>query len=156
MVFYSSSLNIVQLSSIQWCIILIHYSLVLLFYTSRKHQKTFRLNYLNRVFFKLLKFLIISSYWLCSIKEICICYVLAQIPYLGKFLFLRYSPKCSQPIRLQNTLILPPEQINKIAWFFACRYKFIWIKCWSKIFWIGMIKNGCGQSGHGTLKLTVS
>ena len=29
------------------------------------------------------------------------------------------------------------------------------IKCWSNIFWVGMVKNGCGQSGHGNLKLTV-
>ena len=34
-----------------------------------------------------------------------ICCVPAQIPYLGKVLFLRYRPKCSQPIRLQNFLI---------------------------------------------------
>ena len=25
-----------------------------------------------------------------------------------------------------------------------------------QIYWMGMVKNGCGQSGHGTLKLTVS
>ena len=30
------------------------------------------------------------------------------------------------------------------------------LKNWSKNFWVGMVKNGCGQSGHGTLKLTVS
>ena len=30
------------------------------------------------------------------------------------------------------------------------------VKSWSKIFWVGMVKNGCGQSGHGTIKLTVS
>ena len=24
-----------------------------------------------------------------------------------------------------------------------------------KIFWEDMVRNGCGQSGHGTLKLTV-
>ena len=28
----------------------------------------------------------------------------AQIPYLGKFWFLRYGPKCSQLIRLQDFL----------------------------------------------------
>ena len=30
-------------------------------------------------------------------KTYIICCVPAQIPYLGKFLFLRYGPKCSQP-----------------------------------------------------------
>ena len=34
-----------------------------------------------------------------------ISYVPAQIPCLGKFLFLRYGPKCSQQIRLQYFLI---------------------------------------------------
>ena len=24
------------------------------------------------------------------------------------------------------------------------------------MFWVDMVKNGCGQPGHGTLKLTVS
>ena len=35
-------------------------------------------------------------------NENIICRVPAQIPYLGKFLFLGYGPKCSQPIRLHN------------------------------------------------------
>ena len=43
-----------------------------------------------------------------------------------------------------------------INWFFACRDRFTKIKNWSKIFRVGMVKNGCGQSGHGTLKLIVS
>ena len=52
-----------------------------------------------------------------------ICCVPEQISYLGKFLFLRYGPKCSQPIRLQYSLINhinessfhEIEQINEIA-----------------------------------------
>ena len=83
-----------------------------------------------------------------------ICSVPAQIPYLGKFWFLRYGPKCSQPIRLQSTISL--EQICEIAWFFACWYKFNQIKSWLQNFWMGVVKNGCSQSGHDTLKLTVS
>ena len=47
-----------------------------------------------------------------------------------------------------------PEQIDETALFFACWYKFI--RKLSKNFWLGMVKNGCGQSGHWTLKLTVS
>ena len=39
---------------------------------------------------------------ICSIMKIYICCVPAQIPYLGKFLFLRYEPKCFQPITLQD------------------------------------------------------
>ena len=51
-------------------------------------------------------------------KVYIICYVPAQIPYLGKFWFLRYTPKCSQPIRLQDFLINHiSRKINEIALF---------------------------------------
>ena len=54
-------------------------------------------------FLNLFKSLIISFYWIFSIMKIyLICCVLAQIPYLGKMLSLRYGPECSQAIRLQN------------------------------------------------------
>ena len=118
-------------------------------------------------FFNLLENLVINFYWIWSIMKIyIICCVPAQIPYLGKFLFQRYGPKCSQLNRLQdflinhiyrtNTYIIPIQITNKIPWFFACWYKITWIKSWSKIFCEDMVKNGSGQSGHGTLKLTVS
>ena len=61
-------------------------------------------------FFNLLKSLVINLYWIFSTMKIC-C-VPAQIPYLGKILFLRrdvlfqhFVPKYSQPIRLQDFLI---------------------------------------------------
>ena len=38
----------------------------------------------------------------CVMKVYAICCILAQIPYLGKFWFLRYEPKCSWVIRLQD------------------------------------------------------
>ena len=76
---------------------------------------------------------------------------------MGKFLFLRYRPKCFQPITLQCFYsTVSPEQIKKIAWFFACWHKFTLIKSWSNVFWVDMAKNGRGQSGHLTLELTVS
>ena len=37
--------------------------------------------------------------------------------------------------------------------FFACWYRFSKIKSWSKLFWLGMVKNGCGQSDLWTPKL---
>ena len=40
--------------------------------------------------------------------------------------------------------------------FFAWWYKFMQIKMWLKIFGVGMVKNGFGQSGDGILKLTLS
>ena len=48
------------------------------------------------------------------------------------------------------------EQINEIAWFFACWYQFKKNKFWSITFLVGMAKNECGQSGYETLKLNVS
>ena len=65
-------------------------------------------------FFNLLENLVINFYWIWSIMEIyIICCVPAQIPYLGKFLFLRYGPKCSQPIRLQDFLINHISRTNQ-------------------------------------------
>ena len=80
------------------------------------------------VFFYLLKNLVINFYWICFImKTYIVSCVPVQIPYLGKILFLRYGPKCSQPIRLQDFLINHISRKNqwiKIAWVFACWYKF--------------------------------
>ena len=99
-------------------------------------------------FLILLKDLVFNFYWMCSIMTAyIICCIPKQIPYLGKFLFLRYGPKCSQPIRFQDFLINHISITNQ------------WnslIKSWSKSFWVNMVKNGSGQSGPGTLKLTLS
>ena len=57
-------------------------------------------------FLNLLKNLVIDIYWICSMMKTYIIFcVPAQILHLGKFLFLRNGPKCSQPIRLQDSLI---------------------------------------------------
>ena len=76
-------------------------------------------------FLNLLKNLVINFYWVYLMKVYIICCVPAQIPYLGKFLFLRCGPKCSQPIRLQHFLV--NHIFRTIPWnsvFFACWYKF--------------------------------
>ena len=68
----------------------------------------------NQGFFNLLENLVINFYWIWSIMKIYIlCCVPAQIPFLGKFLFLRYGPKCSQPIRLQDYLINHISRTNQ-------------------------------------------
>ena len=78
-------------------------------------------------------------------------------PILGKILFLRYRPKCSQPIRLENFKINYFSRTNRWnSLIFVRWYKFWKIESWSKIFWLGMVKNECGQSGLWILKLTVS
>ena len=65
-------------------------------------------------FLNLLKIFVINFYWICSmIKIYIICIGPGQIPYFGKFLFLRYGPKCSQPIRLQNFLISHTSRTNQ-------------------------------------------
>ena len=49
-----------------------------------------------------------------AIMKICITYcVPAQIPYLEKFLFLRYGPQCSHPNRLQSFLINHISRTNE-------------------------------------------
>ena len=47
------------------------------------------------------------------------------------------------------------------AWFFACWYIFMEIKSWFKDLGargrrVDVVKNGCGHSVHGTLKLAIS
>ena len=79
----------------------------------------------------LLKGLVINFYWICSIMK-------------------TYHLLCSC-----TGLIFGKIFVSEI-WFFACWYKFTWSKIWSKMFWVDMVKNGRGQSGYRTLKLTVS
>ena len=108
-------------------------------------------------FFHLLENLVINFYWIWSIMKIyIICCVPAQIPYLGKFLFLRYGPKCSQPIRLQDFLINHISRTNQWNSLIFCMLIQIHInQKLSQNFWMGMVRNGYCQSGHGTLKLAV-
>ena len=43
---------------------------------------------------------VFNFFWIWSIMKLyIICCIFAQIPYLGKILFLRYGPKCFWPIR---------------------------------------------------------
>ena len=83
------------------------------------------------------------------------CCVPAQIPYLEKYLFLRYGPKCSQSIRLQDFLINLISRTNQ--WNFLHVDTNSHIKSWSKNFRAGiMVRDGYGQPGHRTLKLALS
>ena len=60
----------------------------------------------QKLFFEFIEKVFINFFWICSTMKIyIICCAPTQIPYLGKFLFLRYGSKCSQPIRLQDFLI---------------------------------------------------
>ena len=116
---------------------------------------------------------VINFFWIWSIKKVYIkCCILAQIPYFGKIWFLRYGPKCSLSIRLQdfymvNIKILQSdwqrafwrvslEETDEKAWFFACWYRFMEIKSWSKSIVVGVVQNCCNNSGLRTLKLAVS
>ena len=55
-----------------------------------------------------------------------------------------------------KTRLKSQEWVNVINRFFACWYKFMQIERWLKILGVDMVKNGCGQSCNGALKLTVS
>ena len=56
-------------------------------------------------FYHLLKNLVIKFYWICSVINIILFAVFLHKSRSGKFLFLAYGPKCSQPIRLQDFII---------------------------------------------------
>ena len=108
-------------------------------------------------FLNLLKNLInfINFYWISSVMKIyVICCAPAQIPYLGRFLFLRYRPICFQPTRLQDFLINHISRKNQSNSLFFLHVITNPHKCWSKHFWVGIVKTFYGQSGHGTLKVT--
>ena len=49
----------------------------------------------------------------------------------------RYCQLCDRTLKL----ILSDEWKDLINWFFACWYRFTKIKSWSKIYWVGMVKN---------------
>ena len=62
----------------------------------------------------LLKNLVINFFWISSIMKIYTIFcVTAQIPYLGKYLSLRYGSKRCQPIRLQDFLINHISRTNQ-------------------------------------------
>ena len=69
------------------------------------------------------------SVWsIMKVLYYCNFYMLEQIPYLEKFWFLKYDPKCSWPIRLQDfsingrtlKLTVSHKEINEINWFLVC------------------------------------
>ena len=85
--------------------------------------------------------------------------MLIQIPknlkLIEKFL-VWHSHKWVWPIWFWTLkLTVSQERTDGTNWFFACWYNFTQIKRWLKIFGVSVVKTGCGQSGHGTLKLTV-
>ena len=55
-----------------------------------------------------------------------------------------------------DSKIISQEWTDGINWPFSCWYNFTKIKMWLKNFGVKMVKNGCGQSGGRTLKLTLS
>ena len=91
--------------------------------------------------------MVINFHRLCSVRKIdYICCVPAQISYLGKFLFLRYGPNSTQPVRLQDFLISHITRNNLWNSLLFCMLIQIH-KSWSKKNLLAMVKNGCGQSG---------
>ena len=96
------------------------------------HKMRQKLSFLN-----LLKNLInfINFYWISSVMKIyVICCAPAQIPYLGRFLFLRYRPICFQPTRLQDFLINHISRKNQSNSLFFCMLSQIHINVDQNIF----------------------
>ena len=91
--------------------------------------------------------MVVNIYWICSIVKIyIICCVSTQILYWVKSCSwgIGQNPLSQSDYRIFKTIF--PEQIDETGSFFS----------WLKVFWFGMVKNYCGQSGLWTLKLTVS
>ena len=62
----------------------------------------------------LLENFVINFFWLWSIMKVYInCCMLEHISSLGKLWFLRYTPKCSRPMRLQDFKI---NYISRTKW----------------------------------------
>ena len=62
---------------------------------------------------------------------------------------------CQSDCRIfKSTLSL--QQNDEKAWFFVFWYIFMEIKSWLGNIGVGMVRSGCGHSGHRTLKLAVS
>ena len=68
-----------------------------------------------------------------------------------------HRQKCPHPIRLQDfstNHIFRANHWNILIFCMLIQIQMNWK--WIKIFFVGMVKNGCDQSGDGTLKWTVS
>ena len=94
---------------------------------------------------------------ICSKMKIYIIYfVPAQILYWEKSCSLNMglNPLCRSDCRTFHQFV-STKQIDETTSFFAYSYKFSKIKRWLKIFWLCMVKNGCGQCVLWTLILTV-
>ena len=63
-----------------------------------------------------------------------------------------YGQSCDRTLKLT----VFEKWADGINWIYACQYRLTKIKSWSKVFLIGLLKNGCRQSGSGNLKLTLS
>ena len=78
-------------------------------------------------------------------------------PIFTKNLVPKIEPKmlsANQIARFKS--IVSPEQIDETVSFVACWYNVTKFKSFSENCWLSMVKNGWGQSGLCTLKLTIS
>ena len=85
-----------------------------------------------------------------------ICFVPAQIPKLGKVFVPEIRAKMFSASHIAGFFNQP------YLWNKSMKYPDFFhidtnsLKSLSKKLWVGMVRNGCGWSGHRTLKLTVS
>ena len=86
-------------------------------------------------FLNLLENFVINFLWIWSLKKVyVVCCILAQIPYLGKIIFLAYGP-VSRIFKLIMSLELNYEK----AWLFVCSYRLMKIKISLKKIGLGIV-----------------
>ena len=98
-------------------------------------------------FLNLFRNLVIDFYWMCSVKKIYICCVPTQIPYLGSFCFWDMEQYIIRQWYILINHISWTNQWNSLAFCMLIQIHIIFEWTSSKI---------CVQSGHRTLKLTLS
>ena len=101
--------------------------------------------------------LVINIFKICCLLKFYICCFPVQIPYLRKIWFLRFGLKCSlsQPDCRISKLNFLQNKLMKWPYFLHDDTN-SWKLGWLKNFWMDMVKNGCGHSGHWMLKLALS
>ena len=77
-------------------------------------------------------------------------------PVFGKIVVPEIWAKMFSANKIAGFLIRHISRTNQWNSLIFCMLIQIQIKSWSKKFWIGVARNGCGQSGQATLKLAVS
>ena len=81
--------------------------------------------------------------------------LVSTLAVAGRMLWNRVCPSFPPDV-CQGVFLKFDHEISLNKPIFCMLYRFTKIKSWAKIYWVDMVKNGCDQSGHGTLQFPVS